>query len=163
MHSAAHVPLPAGSCFFIAVLKTPKVGYCRETLADFVKTHVAPAIAGMTYKIDSMCKFLFKAVSQTTLHYRSSKLSVGKAGKVQGGDRLPWTGSHGLDNYEASETIGWQVHLYGEADSALHAWCESHHIPLHVVDWKPGYQMAGVEQGAMYLLRPDMCVALAAS
>ena len=133
------------------------------SLADVIKTHIMPAIAGMAYKVGSVRKLLFKTVSQTTLHYRNSKLSVGKAGKVHGGDRLPWTGSHGLDNYKASEMIGWQVHLYGEADPALREWCENHHIPLQAIEWKPGYQMAGMERGAMYLLRPDTYVALAAS
>lgn len=132
------------------------------SLADFIKTHIVPTIASVAYKISNMREFLFKTVSQTTLHYRDSTLSLGKAGHVHGGDRLPWTGSQGFDNYKASETIGWQVHVYGEADPALRGWCERHHITLQVVDWKPDYQRVAIERNAMYLLRPDTYVALAA-
>lgn len=133
------------------------------SLADFIKTHIVPTIASVAYKIGTMREFLFKTVSQTTLHYRDSTLSLGKAGHVHGGDRLPWTGSQGFDNYKASGTIGWQVHVYGEADPTLREWCERHHITLQVVDWKPGYQKTGIERDAMYLLRPDTYVALAAT
>ncbi|NYT26046.1 FAD-dependent monooxygenase [Alcaligenaceae bacterium] len=132
------------------------------SLADFIKTHIVPTIASVAYKISNMREFLFKTVSQTTLHYRDSTLSSGEAGHVHGGDRLPWTGSQGFDNYKAPETIGWQVHVYGEADPALRGWCERHHITLQVVDWKPDYQRVAIERNAMYLLRPDTYVALAA-
>jgi hypothetical protein len=32
---------------------------------------------------------MFRTISQTTIHYRDSRLSVGMAGRVHGGDRLP--------------------------------------------------------------------------
>lgn len=131
------------------------------SLADIIKTNIVPLIASVAYKIDSVREFLFKTVSQTTLHYRDSRLSEGKVGQVQGGNRLPWTGLYGLDNYKASEAITWQVHLYGKADPALREWCEKRSIPLQIIDWKADYQIAGIEYGAMYLIRPDMYIALA--
>ena len=120
-------------------------------------------VASFAYKIKGVREFLFKTVSQITLHYRNSTLSQGKVGDVHGGDRLPWTGSQGFDNYTSSNSIGWQVHVYGEASSALRTWCEQHHIILHIVEWKPGYKKVGFTRNAMYLLRPDMYVALAAT
>lgn len=133
------------------------------SLADFIKTHIVPAITSVAYRIGNVREFLFKTVSQTTLHYRDSKLSLGKVGHVHGGDRLPWTGSQGFDNYKAFDTIGWQVHVYGEADPALREWCERRHVALQVIEWKPDYQRACIERDAMYLLRPDTYVALAAA
>jgi hypothetical protein len=34
-------------------------------------------------------------------------------------------------------------------------------LPLHVFDWRPGYEAAGLARDALYLLRPDTYVALA--
>ena len=33
---------------------------------------------------------MFRTVSQTSVNYRGSSLSEGRAGAVHGGDRLPW-------------------------------------------------------------------------
>ncbi|GGC64840.1 FAD-dependent oxidoreductase [Undibacterium terreum] len=132
-------------------------------VADFIKTHIVPAFASLAYKIHDVQEFLFKTVSQTTVHYRESPLSEGSAGDVQGGDRLPWTGSVGPDNYlgPAKVEIGWQVHVYGSASTALRTWCDEHSMALQVFDWNDGYQKLGLARDAIYLLRPDTYVALA--
>ncbi|OWQ75917.1 hypothetical protein CEE57_03125 [Stenotrophomonas maltophilia] len=52
-------------------------------------------------------------------------MSQGKAGKIEGGDRLPWVKTRGEDNYAISEQIGWQVHVYGRASTELKGWCDS--------------------------------------
>jgi hypothetical protein len=52
-------------------------------------------------------------------------LSQGKAGKIEGGDRLPWVKTRGEDNYAISEQIGWQVHVYGRASTEPKGWCDS--------------------------------------
>lgn len=103
--------------------------------ADFVRTRIAPVFASVAYKSDNVREFLFRMVSQTTLSYHESPLSVGKAGRVQGGDRLPWVPMPGADNYDPLSTIGWQVHVYGEAQADLKNWCSQHRLPLHVFAW----------------------------
>ena len=35
-------------------------------------------------------RFMFRTVSQTAVHYRAGGLNEGRAGRVRGGDRLPW-------------------------------------------------------------------------
>ena len=130
-------------------------------VADFIKTYIIPAMLSFATQIKAVREFMFKTVSQTTLNYRNSILSEGKVGKVRGGDRLPWTGSCGFDNYKISNTIGWQVHVYGDVNSDLRAWCEQHHIILQCIEWKPAYEIAGLTRDALYLIRPDMYVALA--
>ena len=42
----------------------------------------------------------------------------------------------------------------------LAAWCAGT-VPLHVFDWRPEHEAAGLARDALYLLRPDTYVALA--
>jgi hypothetical protein len=126
-----------------------------------VRLHIAPSVMGVAYKLDSVREFMFRLVSQTTLNYRDSPLSKGKAGDVHGGDRLPWVRTGAADNAAPLATIGWQLHVYGSANARLRAWCEQHDLPLHEFDWTPEYQHHGLVRNAAYLLRPDTYVALA--
>jgi 2-polyprenyl-6-methoxyphenol hydroxylase-like FAD-dependent oxidoreductase len=134
----------------------------QGSLAEFIKTHVFPAVASLSYRIAEVREFMFRTISQTTLHYRDSPLSRGAAGAVHGGDRLPWVAVDGGDNYGALYAIGWQVHVYGAAGGELTAWCARHGLPLHVFGWTPQHERAGLARDAAYLLRPDTYVALAA-
>lgn len=59
---------------------------------------------------------LFRRISQVQVQYRGSRLSEGKAGKVHGGDRLPWTGPN-VDNFAPLRSLDWQVHVYEEPAS----------------------------------------------
>lgn len=131
------------------------------SFADFVRTRIAPVFASVAYQSESVREYVFRMISQTTLSYHDSPLSIGKAGSVQGGDRLPWVPMPGADNYEPLCAIGWQVHVYGEAQADLKTWCEQHQVPLHVFAWQPEHQQAGLAEHATYLLRPDTYVALA--
>ena len=71
--------------------------------------HVWPHVMGFEW----VRKALFRAVSQTRINYRGSALSVGEAGDVKGGDRLPWAGGEGVDNFAPLASLEWQVHVYG--------------------------------------------------
>jgi 2-polyprenyl-6-methoxyphenol hydroxylase-like FAD-dependent oxidoreductase len=61
-------------------------------LAGFVRVHVAPLVIGAAFRVPAIRKFLFRTISQTQIEYRDSELSEGRAGRVHGGDRLPWIG-----------------------------------------------------------------------
>lgn len=126
-------------------------------LANFVKDHVLPAVASGAYGIGGVRDFLFRTVSQTGLDYRAGPLSSGKAGSVQGGDRMPWIA--GAD--DGFEQIGWQVRVHGTAREDLRDWCARHGVALHVNEWTPACDAAGLARDAAYLLRPDTWVALA--
>ncbi|MDX2164475.1 MAG: FAD-dependent monooxygenase [Gammaproteobacteria bacterium] len=129
-------------------------------IANFLTTYIIPTAASFAYKFKAVREFLFKTVSQTMLNYRNSVLSEGAVGKVHGGDRLPWTGSQGFDNYGLLNNSEWQVHIYGDANAEIRTWCDQHKIILHIIEWKSGYQKLGFTRNAMYLLRPDTYVAL---
>ncbi|MDC0710238.1 FAD-dependent oxidoreductase [Stigmatella sp. ncwal1] len=134
----------------------------ESSFADFVRTRIAPLFLPVASTMGPVREFMFRVISQTTLSYHESPLSQGVAGKVHGGDRLPWVSVDGTDNYEPLKTITWQVHVYGSARAELKTWCEAHHLPLHVYAWGPEYEKAGFARDAAYLLRPDTYVALAA-
>ncbi|MBK4738067.1 FAD-dependent monooxygenase [Noviherbaspirillum pedocola] len=130
-------------------------------VAEMVRTRLAPVIAPLVMGLPAAREYLFRTVSQIMLNYRNSMLCNGKAGHIHGGDRLPWLHGEGFDNYENMHYIGWQVHVYGQASTALRQWCDSHGLPLHEYPWRTEFAAHGYARNALYLLRPDTYVALA--
>jgi 2-polyprenyl-6-methoxyphenol hydroxylase-like FAD-dependent oxidoreductase len=129
-------------------------------IADIVRTRIAPVLISTAMAFEAAREYLFRTVSQITLNYRGGPLSVGAAGHVHGGDRLPWVSIDGKDNFELLAAMNWQVHVYGSASADLSAWCAGHGMPLHVIDWRSEHEAAGLARDAIYLLRPDTYVAL---
>ena len=130
-------------------------------LADVVRTRIAPVVMPRLIGFDSAREYLFRTVSQIMLNYRDGPLSVGTAGSVHGGDRLPWAGGAGGDNFAPLADPVWQIHVYGSVKPELATWCADRHLPLHHFDWSPEHETAGLARDAVYLVRPDTYVALA--
>jgi 2-polyprenyl-6-methoxyphenol hydroxylase-like FAD-dependent oxidoreductase len=131
-------------------------------LAAFVRGYIVPVIVPLLFSFAPMRRFLFRTVSQIDVSYPDSALSAGSAGKVRGGDRLPWAPlSESEDNFAPLTSMAWQAHVYGEVRASAEATCERLHIPLHVFRWSPEAARAGLERSALYLVRPDGYVALA--
>lgn len=78
----------------------------QGSVAQFVRTRIAPLFAGFAWRMGPTRQALFRVVSQTMLNYRDSALSVGQAGKVSGGDRLPFARFDGRDNYDFMSRSG---------------------------------------------------------
>ncbi len=136
----------------------------RGAIAQFVRTRLVPMLVPLLTRLPQFRRFLFRTVSQIVVNYRQSPLSVGSAGSIQGGDRLPWVPiREGEDNFAPLASIDWQAHLYGEARAGLVEACTGMGLPLHVFRWVPAMEAAGLERGALYLIRPDGYVALADS
>ena len=128
--------------------------------ADFVRTRIAPLFATVAYGVDTVRELIFKIVSQITISYHDSPLSVGSAGSIKAGDRLPWVEADGVDNHAPLEKIDWQVQVYGEAGDGLRAWCLLHGMPMREFAWSARHEAAGFARNAHYLVRPDGHVAL---
>jgi 2-polyprenyl-6-methoxyphenol hydroxylase-like FAD-dependent oxidoreductase len=128
--------------------------------ASFVRTRIAPVFASVAYSFEFVQEFVFKVISQITVNYHDGPLSEGAAGKVRGGDRLPWAGAD-ADNFAPLSAIVWQLHVYGAAGVELRKWCDQNDIALHVFDWRPQHEKAGLARDAAYLLRPDSYVGMA--
>jgi 2-polyprenyl-6-methoxyphenol hydroxylase-like FAD-dependent oxidoreductase len=134
-------------------------------IARRVRLDVVPALVPIAFAIRAARRFMFRTISQTAISYRDSGLSEGRAGSVQGGDRLPWVpkaASNGADNFAPLTSIDWQVHVYGEADADVVALSRDRSLPLHVFEWRDEMERAGLRRDAHYLVRPDGYVACAA-
>jgi 2-polyprenyl-6-methoxyphenol hydroxylase-like FAD-dependent oxidoreductase len=139
-------------------------------IAEIVRTGVVPRIMPLLAKLPAAREYFFRTISQTLVHYRHAPLNCGQAGKVHGGDRLPWVrvegngsgDTGGGDNYAPLPRPGWQAHVYGEPRPDLVTWCALHGVTLRRFEWHEGCAAAGLARDAVYLLRPDTYVGLAA-
>ncbi|MDD1016521.1 FAD-dependent oxidoreductase [Pseudomonas rubra] len=130
-------------------------------LATLVRTRVAPLLIPRVAAFKAARELLFRTVSQITLNYRDMPLSVGCAGQVHGGERMPWVSDGGHDNYAGLARMCWQVQVYGAASGSLVAWCAERGMPLEVFEWRDTHASSGLQLDGVYLLRPDSYVALA--
>jgi 2-polyprenyl-6-methoxyphenol hydroxylase-like FAD-dependent oxidoreductase len=136
----------------------------RGAIARRVRLDIVPLFIGPLFRLASVRRLLFRTISQTGVSYRASSLSVGRAGSVHGGDRLPWVrlgDGADEDNFRPLASLDWQVHVYGGAMPELHRTCAERKLPLHVFLWRPEMGRAGLLRDALYLVRPDGYVALA--
>jgi 2-polyprenyl-6-methoxyphenol hydroxylase-like FAD-dependent oxidoreductase len=129
--------------------------------ANFVRTRIAPLFVSAAYSIDAVREFMFRVVSQCMLNYHGSPISAAAAGKVKGGDRLPWAAGATTDNFAPTGKLDWQVHVYGAADEALSGWCHRNGLQLRIFEWERAHEHAGLARDAAYLVRPDGYVAMA--
>jgi len=140
-------------------------------LARTIRIRIVPRLFPALTRSASFRRLMFRTISQTAFHYRASPLSAGRAGRVRGGDRLPWVPSSGeqsvgtpgsSDNFEPLLSLDWQAHTYGgEPPPALVEACRALGLALHAFPWTPAARRAGLRRAALYLVRPDGYVALA--
>ena len=88
-------------------------------VADLIRVWIAPVVIPAALTFEATREWAFRTVSQIGINYRHSPLSEGRAGGVNGGDRMPWAVAHGVDNYEALANPVWQVQVYGAASPEL--------------------------------------------
>src|SRR5207249_9237714 len=62
----------------------------RGAIARLVRLDLVPLLIPPLFELATVRRFIFRTVSQTSVNYRGSSLSEGRAGAVHGGDRLPW-------------------------------------------------------------------------
>jgi 2-polyprenyl-6-methoxyphenol hydroxylase-like FAD-dependent oxidoreductase len=151
--------------FALKLVATTDRGFTLATdesrTAAFIRTRILPIVVPALFKLEAVRKFLYTAVSQLVIDYRDSALSQGSVGGIHAGDRLPWAKTAHADNFATLTTPQWQLHVYGTASPSLMAWCASR-VVVHVFEWEDGHAVAGFAKDAMYLIRPDAYVALAA-
>lgn len=129
-------------------------------IARFVRLHVAPRFFPAMFSTKAGLRLMFRTISQTAVNYRGCGLSAGAAGRLKGGDRLPWVRlgmpSDGFrDNFEPLRSVNWQMHVYGEASEDVVRYCRERRFKLLVFAWRPAMEHAGLTRNAVYLVRPD--------
>lgn len=130
---------------------------------EFTRKVLAPLFMTVATRFLLSRHAMFRLVSQTRIHYAQSPLSEGKAGEVEGGDRLPWVPMVGMDNFVPLRSLDWQVHVYGQIDEAFATACRGLGLPIHGFPWSDAGKTAGLKRDAAYLIRPDGHVALASA
>jgi 2-polyprenyl-6-methoxyphenol hydroxylase-like FAD-dependent oxidoreductase len=129
-------------------------------LARFVRLRVVPRLLPALFAIDATRRLMFRTASQTAIEYRHSDLSVGGAGSIRGGDRLPWIrlvppSAGRPDNFAPLASLDWQLHVYGDVAPGISALCEATGFPLHGFAWQDDMDAVGFARDAVYLVRPD--------
>ncbi len=136
-------------------------------LARFVRTRIVPRLLPRLARSAAFRRFMFRTVSQIGVQYRASPLSEGRAGRIHGGDRLPWVDGEGeaamrgSDNFAPLASLDWQAHVYDAPGSALETACRARGIAFHSFAPSGGAARIGLTAGAAYLVRPDGYVGLA--
>jgi len=134
-------------------------------IARLTRLNILPLLIPTLFHFGAVRRFMFRTVSQTSLNYRGSSLSEGRAGAVHGGDRLPWVNADlngaARDDFGPLTSLDWQVHVYGEVAPEVLAVCGERKLPLHVFRWRSEMGRSGLRRSAAYLVRPDGYVALA--
>jgi hypothetical protein len=132
-------------------------------LARFTRLEIVPAVLPLLFSSRALRRFLFRTVSQININYRHCEFNSGVAGKVGGGDRLPWVRlGDGSDNFAPLSSLDWQAHVYGQAEPGLRRLCAERNLALHQFSWETSMDRAGLARDALYLIRPDGYVAFAA-
>ncbi|MCA1439863.1 FAD-dependent monooxygenase [Ensifer sp. IC4062] len=137
----------------------------RSTLVGLWRRYLMPKMIALLVANRAGARLAFRTVSQIGVAYRESAISRGGAGRVRGGDRLPYV--EGLadagegDNFAPLRSLDWQIHVYGEASPAFRAALAPTGLPIHAFAWTPGAGEAGLSRDAAYLVRPDGHVAVA--
>jgi hypothetical protein len=114
---------------------------------------VMPRVLPLAVKVPAVRRAMFGLISQTRIEYRPGPLSVGGAGRVRAGDRLPWLGTP--DNFAPLASRDWQVHVYGEVGTALRDVAARAGVPVERFAWSAACRKAGFARDAIYLVRPD--------
>ena len=126
-------------------------------LASVVRNDILPHLVPKLMHFETARELFFKTLSQIEIEYRGSALSAGHAGRVHGGDRLPWVRTQ--DNFKSLGT--WQVHTYGMARDVSDA-CRELGIAHLTFALDEAARAAHLGDAALYLVRPDGYLALVA-
>ena len=127
----------------------------------FLRMMVVPRVLPILLRVPSVRRTFYRTVSQIGIRYPTSPLSAGRAGRIRGGDRLPWVASSEGGNFASLRSLDWRVHVYGALKPAFQAVAAGLGLPIDTYPWDESARKAGLGRDAAYLVRPDGYVALA--
>jgi 2-polyprenyl-6-methoxyphenol hydroxylase-like FAD-dependent oxidoreductase len=128
---------------------------------------VAPLLFAGALRCAPTRRAVFRVISQARIRYPESPLSQDVAGRVHGGDRLPWLGAGSPvnfgrpDNFAPLRSLDWQLHVYGEISQDLASAARELGLATQVFAWDRRAADAGFSKGSAYLVRPDGYISIA--
>ena len=124
---------------------------------------LVPPVSPLLFRPSPIRRFLFRTVSQTGISYRHSPLSMGMAGTVQGGHRLPWVETEPKKTISSRSLRSPGRSMCTEnRDAAWPKRAQSYSFPSHVFAWQPEMRCAPASgRGQIPVVRPDGYIALA--
>lgn len=134
--------------------------FSRSFIGSLFRTFIALLVFKNLKKFRPFVRFAFKLLSQTKNHYHECALSVGFAGKVQAGDRLPWLKTEDFDNYQSLKSMDWHIHIYGAASENFSSVASFRGLFIYEFNWSQKAAEKGFLKDAFYLIRPDGYIAL---
>ncbi|MGP1907992.1 FAD-dependent monooxygenase [Metabacillus sp. JX24] len=132
----------------------------RNSQNPFLLNLFLPYVVPFLLEFPITKKRAFNMLSQNRVNYRDSEISRGKAGKLRGGDRLPWIEGEN-NNFDPLKSLDWQIHVYGTIHSNLKELADYRNITINCFEWTPTMRESGIEKDAAYLIRPDGYISVA--
>ncbi len=83
-----------------------KLAVSRSRLIGFWRRYLLPHMMSTLLATSRGSHMFFRMISQTGINYRASPLSIGSAGSVLAGDRLPWVDFGASDNHALLHDAG---------------------------------------------------------
>jgi hypothetical protein len=135
----------------------------KDLRSTFLRDFALPDLGPLALRFQGARRQMFRLVSQIRINYHESSLSEGHAGHVKAGDRLPWVHYEIGDNFEPLASLDWQVHVYGVVHHHVRELAEAHGIAVCELAWSENAGHSGLQEDALYLIRPDGYIAFAQS
>ena len=134
--------------------------------AKVVRLKLVPLLVPVLFRFQSLKRAMFRTLSQIAIKYPQSFLSAGQAGRIKGGDRLPWVSPETSNNppsgnFEPLRSKQWQIQCYGRMTDKLLDFFTDKKIPVNIFEWTSSARKTGFLENAIYVVRPDGYVGLA--
>jgi hypothetical protein len=133
----------------------------RSAMGRVWRSQLLPSLLPLVAGAPPTRRTAFRTLSQIGVDYHASALSAGGAGKVRGGDRLPWLELDEGDNFAPLSACVWRLQVYGRPKARLEALAGELGLPIDRFRFDKAAQQAGFMKDALYLVRPDGYVAFA--
>ena len=133
-------------------------GLFSESIRNFFMPNAAPNLV----RFKRIRRLMFRLVSQIHIDYEDSLLSKGTAGKLKGGDRLPWVEYEDSDNYMSLDSLEFQYHLYGQTSAEMRRHIKNSGFKFFEFNWTAEAKKADIKKNTVMLIRPDGHIAVIA-
>lgn len=124
-------------------------------VAKFIRLHILPKFMQIISPYNFARYFAFRRLSQIAINYRFSFLSLGRSGKITGGDRMPW-----VENLGWPHPMNWNARLFGNESLDLQKYFQQNKIEFKIFPWRASLEKYGISKNVLYLIRPDGYIGL---